>query len=114
MDSDLRRHERYAAGDLEAIVAYMYSTDYPELARSASDFLNLIRAYNAKDKMIKKKLNTQKVMYSYAVSAIRTALSHPDHWTERLLPTRTASEFGDNPQWETRIRQNITIQPESI
>lgn len=74
----------------------------------------LIRAYNAKDKMIKKKLNTQKVMYSYAVSAIRTALSHPDHWTERLLPTRTASEFGDNPQWETRIRQNITIQPESI
>lgn len=74
----------------------------------------LIRAYNAKDKSAKKKMNNQQVMYSYAVASIRTALAHPDHWTERLLPTRTASDFGENPQWEARIRQNITIQPEKI
>ena len=74
----------------------------------------LIRSYNAKDKATKKKLNNQMAMYSYAVASIRTALSKPEHWTERLLPTKTAADFGDNPQWETRIRQSITIKPEII
>ena len=72
----------------------------------------LIRDYNAKDKQAKKRVNTRKIMYAYAMNAISSALCTPEHWIERLSMPKTARNFGDNVQREAKIRQSIDVQPE--
>ena len=72
----------------------------------------LIRDYNAKDKQAKKRVNTRKIMYAYAMNAISTALCAPEHWIERLSMPKKARNFGDNVQREAKIRQSIDVQPE--
>jgi len=74
----------------------------------------LIRGYNAKDRNAKRRANDQKMMYAYAVAAIRSALCKSEHWVARLCPPKTHTDFGDSPQWEARISQSIAIQPEVL
>lgn len=94
----------YGLPKILPLIQRLVSQDWQK-GESGPDSMRLLRdlILSAKTAKVRNRLLDRDI-YRYSVSAIRSGLSAPKYWVERLIPSDR--NFGEAEEWERRIRQN--------